>query len=231
MASSHLKWRGSWSRAVCFARIVRPQLMCQICASRVFPRRHIRSRDNWRGPLLPADGDHCPRRPGIRRWSSRTGWRGLIALAPERRRHRDSVRGEEAHERSLWRETQGWPQRRRRAGGDAACCSRSPRSGTPVELSWILSYFKAKPNSPVTCRQALVTHVRALWINPRLSPRCCHHDGVRPRPSGPTGTAPAAAGRGRPRPDENRAPAIWLVVSSGRAPWPPAGGPFRQIFI
>src|SRR5580693_7545661 len=66
-----------------------------------------------------------------------------IALAPERRRHRDSVRGRRLMKALSGRETQGWPQRRRRAGGDAACCSRSPRSGTSVELSWILSYFKA----------------------------------------------------------------------------------------
>src|SRR5579859_1487291 len=67
-----------------------------------------------------------------------------IALAPERRRHRDSVRGRRLMNALSGRETRCWPQRRRRgAGSDAACCSRSPRSGTPVELSWILTYFKA----------------------------------------------------------------------------------------
>ena len=136
-----------------------------------------------------------PRRPGIRSWSSRTGWRGPIALALERRRHRDSVRGRRLMNALSGRETQGWPQRRRRAGGDAACCPRSRRSGTQVELSWIWLISRRNLTRPVTYRQALVTHVRALPDQPPpeaslLPPR----RGFGPGPPSRRGTALAPRG-------------------------------------
>ena len=62
------------------------------------------------------------------------------------------------------------------------------------------------------------SHMPALRITLRPSLRSCHRDVVRPRAFRADGDSPCRRSGGRPRSLESRAPAFWLVASSGRVP-------------